>query len=227
MDLSLIVYTLSKFLIAGVFCYRPQTFAEAFCHPDTDNESDLRAIKENGFYLDRNNPICCTGNITSWRVCYHGPNKSNNMKLYTVKYAVYRLINGTQNYTQVSNHTFETTLRGERSNSLQYAEIIEDDFNCCDELLDTPFAVKQGDIIGACVVNPTGPGNSMLRRLDVVSEQPGVQLYMHYGPSTNQNTDYERKCERVTTLPATIEFDPDWFRPEPRRLHLKTIISKC
>ena len=231
MDLSLVAYTFSKFLITAVFCYRPQTFAEEICGRHVgDNDHD--AVKKDGFYLDRNNPLCCTGNITSWRVCYYGPNNSNNMKVYTVKYAVYRLINGTQDYyTQVSNQTFNTTLRGTRSHSLQYAEIVEDDFICCDEFLDTPFAVEQGDIIGACVVKPTGPGNSMLHRLDVVSdvqEQPDVyvQLNMYRSSPSNQNINYEQACKRDMILPATVEFDRNWFTSRPWKLHINAKMSK-
>ena len=232
MDLSLVAYTLSKFLITAVFCYRSQTFAEEICgHIIGDNDETEDAIKKDRFYLDKNNPLCCTGNITSWRVCYYGPNNSNNMKLYTVKYAVCRLIDGTQDYyAQVSNLTFNTTLRGKQSKSQQYAEIIRGGFNCYNESVDLPFAVELGDIIGACVVDPTGQG--MLHQLDVVSDtedlEPGVpqlHIYMHRSSPSNQNIDYEKACKMNMTLPATIEFN-NQFSSVPRRLHLNAKISK-
>ena len=228
MDLPLLACTLSKFLITVVFCHWSQTFAQEICGDIGDNsEIELSAYKQDGFYLDMGNPACCTGNITSWRLCYYYKvNNRMDNKLYTVKYAVYRWRNrsSTQNYIQVSNRTFSTTLRGRNlmANSQQSGMV---SFNCYNERLNTSFAVDQGDIIVACVVNPRGD----MRRLDVVSDinidTEGQQLYESVNPSNGNN--YIKLCKDRMNLPATIIIDSNQqFSSVSRRLHLSANISK-
>ena len=224
----LMSYTLSKLLIAALLSSQ-QALAQGVCgHIGDNNEVKLSAQNSQTFYLDMGNPACCTGTITSWRVCYYGPNprsRGQNNRLYTVKYAVYRRLNGTQNYTQVSNITFSATLRGSLTSNSQQPDdgIAKRGFNCYDKSLNTSFTVEEGDIIGACVVNPCNPPGPKLRQLNVVSDAKGQSnVQLRHVPEDHNYIDL---CKMNTNLPATIDFN-QVSSTSIRRLHLSASISK-
>lgn len=210
--------SLSKLLItAVVFYYRSwTTSAQDFCgHIGDINETKYMANKKEMFYLDQNNPACCTGNIMSWRVCYYRPESESN-KQYTVKYAVYR--RNETDYIQVSNLIFNTTLslsgddeRKKRHDREPHYETL----NCHNELLDTPFTVQEGDVIGACVFNPMGK----IRQLNIVSKitghSHGLQLYVANSCRMGKNLNF----------PAIITAN-ELSAVSSMRLHLSANISK-
>ena len=91
------------------------------------------------FYLDTANPASCTGNITSWRVCYYGPDSVNDRGSYWATYAVYRRTGSgnNNNYGRVSE-VFRATraISGLQGESNIDGEIIQGGFNCYDDSID-------------------------------------------------------------------------------------------
>ena len=61
------------------------------CSPiGNKDETAATPSRDQGFYLNTAYPAPCTGNITSWRVCYYGPNIVAELSSYWATYAVYR-----------------------------------------------------------------------------------------------------------------------------------------
>ena len=54
------------------------------------DETAATPSRDQAFYLDTANPATCGGNITSWRVCYYGPDSIDRIGSYWATYAVYR-----------------------------------------------------------------------------------------------------------------------------------------
>ena len=74
-----------------------QTYAQDSCGTiGNSNESMVIKSSDRMFYLNTANPAPCTRNITSWRVCYYGPDStigSFSLRSYWATYAVYRKVN--------------------------------------------------------------------------------------------------------------------------------------
>ena len=148
------------------------------------------------FYLNVANPAPCTGYVTSWRVCYYGPDddidaESRVQRSYWATYAVYRRMgNGRdERYVRVSEMfkaVRATTVPSRSSDDDNYLDadvvdgrIQQDDFMCFSDAVDNPpLLVQAGDFVGACVFRPEdGPQNSFSRRqLDVAGESDSGSL---------------------------------------------------
>ena len=228
--------SLSKLLITILYHIVSLTFALETCGHIGDNRRVTQGYSaydgEDGFYLDIGNQACCNGNITSWRVCYYTPDSGDlgSDDLYRVKYAVYRR-NGTD-YIQVSNLTFNFTLGREELRNADGRQQksdspIEEPFECYDMPLNTSFAIRAGDIIGACVVG--GPdlddsSHSNVHRLNVVSEannqsQPPIRHLLRYSDSYLTSM-----CQMNETLPASIDFETHFSCVRSLRLHISANI---
>lgn len=249
MVLSSMANSLSKLLITILYYISLTSALESCGHIGDNRETQgYSAYDGDGFYLDIGNRACCSGNITSWRVCYYMPDLEKLIgddDLYRVKYAVYRRIgtNGTSgtDYIQVSNLTFNFTLnREELSNisghsnwqkhdmSSDEDSPMEEPLDCYDMPLNTSFAVHAGDIVGACVVG--GPdledsNHSNVHRLNVISEvnnqsHPCIGHLLH-------SDSYLTSCQMNETLPASIIDFKTHFSPVSdcsRRLHISANI---
>ena len=131
------------------------------CSPiGNKDETAATPSRDQGFYLNTAYPAPCTGNITSWRVCYYGPNNVAELSSYWATYAVYRRMGSDDDvrYERVSE-----MFRATRAVSVYVrapgvdGEIVEDDFICYVDSIDTgnsPPTVQAGDILGACVFDP-------------------------------------------------------------------------
>ena len=75
-------------LTCSIHCSNPPTAAAAdiadrsTCgHIGRNNETEGTPIRDHEFkstfYLDMDNPAHCTGNITSWRICYYAPEEAD------------------------------------------------------------------------------------------------------------------------------------------------------
>ena len=180
------------------------------------------------FYLNTANPAPCTGSVTSWRVCYYGPDAINSVSLvnYWATYAVYRRMGSGSNihYVRVSE-----MFRAIRTNA-DFISIPEIDgeishggFNCYTDSLDagdSPLTIQAGDILGACVFDPDGDImilNAEVKitlPLDVVGEVSGESLL-------KMNTD---GCSRQA-LPSDIPANQ--LTPlNSSRLHIYANIGK-
>ena len=181
------------------------------------------------FYLDTANPANCTGSITSWRVCYYGPDSVNDRGSYWVTYAVYqRMGSGNNKYERVSE-IFRATraISGLQGESNIDCEIVQGGFNCYDDSIDvgnSPLTIQAGDILEACVFNPNderidiplvGPMVIVVRLpLDVVGEANGESLLQ-------MGTD---GCSR-TNIPSDISTN-QLSTVNSRQLHIYANIGK-
>ena len=174
------------------------------------------------FYLDVDHPACCSGNITSWRVCYYGP-ADDDSKRYRVKYAVYRPSVVTESndtvYHLVSGSNRSTTLCSRDSD--KYDQLYTGGFHCYEQFLDTHnyVFVEEGDVVGACVVDPKGK----MKQLNIVSKvrqsPDSVQLrgtkQMQYINLCRKDTNNIRKSIMLNQLSVTSS----------TRLHLSANIT--
>ena len=136
------------------------------------NETQVSAIRDEMFYLDVDHPAPCAGNVTSWTVCYYGPNDVGNNILYWALYAIYRrnVSENGDHYERVSD-TFTAVRSGENFLHLRTVdgEIVEGEFNCYNDTIDngdSSLTVEAGDVLGACIFDP--PNGR--RQLDIVGE---------------------------------------------------------
>ena len=163
-------YSLSKLLITAALLYYKSTWAQNFCGHDNRTEED---ICESGmFYSVTDNPARCTGNITSWRVCYYEPQlNSDDNDTFSVKYTVYQR-NDTNCINQVSN--LSTLYRSDKENGALKQDSGNRQLCCYKKVLETPFAVRKGDIIGACVSgDQVHEDSEIIHGLNVVSRVEG------------------------------------------------------
>ena len=133
------------------------------------------------FYLNTENPAPCAGNITSWRVCYYGPNDNLGFlqRSYWATYAVYRIMGSGENerYERISE--MYSAVRS--TAGLTFADIVDgviqqSGFNCYNDTLDTPLTIQDGDIVGACIFMPPGGFGFSRRQLNIVGDVDGETL---------------------------------------------------
>ena len=185
------------------------------CSPiGNKDETAATPSRDQGFYLNTAYPAPCTGNITSWRVCYYGPNNVAELSSYWATYAVYRRMGSDDDvrYERVSE-----MFRATRAVSVYVrapgvdGEIVEDDFICYVDSIDTgnsPPTVQAGDILGACVFDPENIPFVDRRQLDMVGEASGRSLLQM---DTNECT--------AQSIPSNIP-DNQLSIVNSRRLHL-------
>ena len=148
-----------------------------------NNETEATPSRAELFYLDTANPADCTGNITSWRVCYYGPDNIESFGSYWATYAVYRRMGSGSSvrYVRVSEmfRAIRTVAGFIRLAAIVDGEITRGDFNCYNDSIDigdSPFTVESGDILGACVFDPENDNLVNRLPLDVVGEASGRSL---------------------------------------------------
>ena len=201
--------------------------AQDFCGVADDTRFQVDATEM--FYLDVDHPICCSGKITSWRICYYGPAANDDSKPHRVKYAVYRL-NVTENrgndteYHLVpgSNRSTiicSTSRNCRRSNNRFYTR----NFYCYEQSLDkhSHVVTEEGDVVGACVVDPKGE----MKQLNIVSKVNGQPLDSVQLRGTKQ---YINLCKEGTNIPNSITLS-QLSVVDSIKLHLgaKTTCTAC
>ena len=162
------------------------TFLFAWAHDNCGsigNNNETRATVETDrmFYLNTANPAPCTGNITSWTVCYYGPNDSleRDQRSYWATYAVYRVMGSGENerYERVSNMYSAVITTGRLAGFPVVDGVIQQSgFNCYSDSLDTPLTVQGGDIVGACIFRPPDGFGFSRRQLNIVGDVNGETL---------------------------------------------------
>ena len=183
------------------------------------DETAATASRTQMFYLDTANAAACTGNITSWRVCYYGPDSVNNRGNYWATYAVYRMMGSGDSvrYIRVSGmfSAVRTIAIFVSVDPVADGEITEGGFNCYDDAIDSPLTIQAGDILGACVFDPDDIQLIITRLpLDVVGEANGESL-LQMGTSDCSRTDI------LSDVPAN-QLSPI----NSRRLHIYASIGK-
>ena len=157
--------------------------AQDFCGPigSSDADNAVASNREAMFYLNTANPAPCSGTITSWRVCYYGPN-SVDFSTYWATYAIYRRITISSDGSGEHYEKISIVMRAVRATGLLAAvnstgiidgSIQSGGFNCYDDFIgagSSLLTVQAGDILGACVFDPIDGDNYDRRQLDVVGE---------------------------------------------------------
>ena len=183
------------------------------------------------FYLNTANPAPCTGNITSWRVCYYRPVDRRRLRTYWATYAVYRKIGSgaTEQYERVSDMyravratgSLLNVINNRNRNSTRFAAVdgeAQDGFACYNDSIDVgdlPLTVQAGDVVGACVFDPLDSGRVVQYQLDIVGEVNGESLLAMASNAAGCNTE---------TLPSTIPAS-QLSIIHARRLHLHANIG--
>lgn len=139
------------------------------------DQRELRGRSDRGFFLDTNNPATCTGTVTSWRVCYYGPNDVR-IGSYWATYAVYRRMgsDGNERYERVSQ--IFSAVRATSNllgNDVVDGILREEGYACYDDAIEdsgdmTPVTIQAGDLLGACIFNPDNAPGDNRRQLDIV-----------------------------------------------------------
>ena len=184
------------------------------------DETAATASRAQMFYLDTANAAPCTGNITSWRVCYYGPSSVNSFGSYWASYAVYRRTGSGNSirYGCVSEmfRAIRTTsaLIG---NPIVDGEIEQGGFNCYTDSVDvgsSPLTVQAGDILGACVFDPSNSFSINRLPLDVVGEaSDGTLLQMGTAGCSREEIPSDIPQNQLSSVNS-------------RRLHIYAIIGK-
>ena len=180
------------------------------------------------FYLDTANPAPCTGNVTSWRVCYYGPDMIESAGSYWASYAVYQRVGSGPNirYVRVSEmFTAQRAVSHFIGTPSVDGEIFEGGFNCYDDIGNAhgfPFnlTIRAGEFIGACVFDPEGDViidsfNILVRLpLDVVgqSSNGGPLLQMSTSGCSTEHMPTDILANQLSTVSS-------------RRLHIYTNIG--
>ena len=174
------------------------------------------------FYLDTEHPANCTGNITSWRVCYYGPDSVDSRGSYWATYAVYRRMGSgsSARYMRVSQmfSAVNTVELFVSADPVVDDEIAQGGFNCYDDSIvvgNSPLTIQAGDILGACVFDPENLGSVVTRLpLDVVGVASGEPL-LQMGTNGCSMDD----------IPSDIPAN-QLSRTNSRRLHIYANIGK-
>ena len=178
---------------------------------------------EQMFYLNTANPAPCNGNITSWRVCYYGPNNVQ-FASYWATYAVYRRVGSGSNerYEKVSGFYRAVTANRllsiiDVTNTVD-GEIQQGSFTCYDDYIDngdSPITIQAGDVLGACIFDPMDGTTFGRFPLNIVGQSSTGQYLSRMSSST---------CTREM-LPTTIPSN-QLSTINSRRLHLYANIGE-
>ena len=155
-----------------------------------------KARRDNQFYINCGSPATCDGMITSFSYCYHRPDRQKNMPdEYLITFALYRHEGGVR-YSSVSQ---AIVLRKTRTAVMRRKLGPKTHFACSELSLDQPVTVHRGDVLGACVVNPS---SDSVYRLDIAGR-----------PGSGEASGNLLRAERApagcteTSVPSHIDFE--------------------
>ena len=178
------------------------------CSPiGTNNELEFTAVREHRLYLNTQYPAPCGGTIEIMNHCYYRPASVRSNERYRATWAVYRKMGSGNNisYVMVTSSLHTLSRRGDRSplNSN------DGDF-WCRNINVNDFRIEAGDIVGACIYEPS---QSDREQLDIVGRANGFSLMqMSSGnqcddnmmPSTILHSQLETVASRILHLYAII-----------------------
>ena len=118
------------------------------------------ARRRHAFFLNVADPAICSGNINSFKYCYYSPEDS--APAYLFNFAVYRESGSNSG----SYNNISPVFVVERSSSDVTIELGDGDFEtaCVDFTVNDPVPVNIGDVLGACIFDPSGS----TQQLDIV-----------------------------------------------------------
>ena len=129
--------------------------AQQKCYGSIGNNIEMAATPSRSqfFYLNTANPANCTGNITSWRVCYYGPDTVDVLGSYWATYAVYQRMESTEHksitlYTCVTEmYRAIRTVASGTNFPIVDDEIVRGGSNCYTDSIDageSPLTIQAG-----------------------------------------------------------------------------------
>ena len=140
----------------------------------TNNERNFTPVRYWRFYLNTADPAPCNGTINSWRYCFYNPGSINNGHEYKTTFAVYREV-GTD-YQKVMSSETTVSWHGRDMHRSQ-------NFNCYNVSVDG-FIVQAGDLVAACIYNPSG----LARQFDLDGRSVSGSLKQTFINQCNQNS---------------------------------------
>ena len=185
---SVLVVLITSFIVAVFFCYRPALSQDICGYIGYTDETEATASRAQMLYLDTENSATCSGNITGFRVCYYQPedyNSSTSRTVYRAVYAVYQKMtndsSSSERYVRVSKSLNATVTTSDLKLSGSRDQHIAEGFNCYDDALEsnasTAFlTIEEGDILGACILDPNNLAKAERLQLDIVGEESGHSL---------------------------------------------------
>ena len=214
---------LSLYYASGLCCLLTSMSAQSPCGSiGSTDETELDRRTDRRFFLEVNNPATCAGSITSWRVCYYGPNSIASLGSYWATYAVYRRT-GSDSFERMSGiYKAIRTIPDFTGMDRVDGEIQQGGFNCYDDLVrpeagDSPFIIQVGDIIGACVFNPDDQDGVERLQLDVVGDAGGGSEISFLEMNSDGCT--------MDALPSSVDM-ADLSNRNNRRVHIHANIGE-
>lgn len=126
-----------------------QTHAD--CTSGNENVADIESspIPDNpsGLYIDIDNPVPCTGQLTVWYFCYYEPFNTKTT-MYSLQLTVWRFDPQTNTYSKQGEENVSIRVRRRR-----------DDFKCDDVSLkrNKYIDIQRGDYLGVVLGDPALP----------------------------------------------------------------------
>ncbi len=182
------------------------------------SRSNSNALRDESLYLNTVNPSDCWGTIQEIDFCYYSPsiNLRDGNSVYQAVFGIYRssqASDGSIVYNLVSDIFTIQRTQSQVDSDLDYDDGEYDDDNRCRSFdLANPVIVNPGDILGACIFDPT---ESNIHQLDIVRETNDNDEILLTAATTGCSS---------SSLPQTIS---DYTMVEERILHLYANISKC
>ena len=166
--------------------------AQNSCGSVGNDNANMEAApsRDRYLYLDTEHPATCSGNVTSWTVCYYRPDGSIERDVFLATYAVYRRSEtvGSGGESTVTFRRVTPTFTAIRVsedlpvNNLRDGKI-GDGFTCYNDIVHSnestdPVTIEAGDVVGACIIEleDATVGNFGRHQLDIVGEVSGQSL---------------------------------------------------
>ena len=109
------------------------------------------------FYLNVADPASCSGIIKYFSYCYYRPAAAPS---YVFTFAIYRQSSSVNGVYDIVSSVFIA----ERTSSDVTTDLDGEDFACMNLTLNDTVPVNAGDVLGACISDPSGG----VRQLDIV-----------------------------------------------------------
>ncbi len=153
------------FCLYIVFCSLSESQAQT-CGDIGTNAQEFTESREQKFFLNTQDPAPCDGTIDQFEYCYYLTDQFSIVHLFT--FAVYRETSpGSNTYSPISDPFITGT------SLLDHGQ---NNFTCKTFQADQSIQVQAGDMIGACIYDPTD--RFIRTQLDVVGREAGSDRFL-------------------------------------------------
>ncbi len=184
---------------------------ESSCPVFGENQTPAGRRKQTQFYMNFDKPSLCNGTVISWQYCYYesttSESENGGITDFGARFSVYRRVNETQLYKQVSGSAITVTLKVDQVERSGCQNITLNE--------SQQFRVERNDIIGGCIIN-----NSTINPLYIVG-----RLSDGSGTLYRSGSDFSSSCaEEFLNLIAPSS---QLFKNNGLTLHLSAEVGKC